>query len=518
MAAVPAAGDENGPAEEERRRFIDPANDAFVATDAAGTTVEWSPQAERMFGWARSEAVGRPIADLIVAPASQPRDDNGIERVLTDGTVTKLGKRFELLARHREGHVFPVQVTAWLTDEDGCRRLHAFVQDLTRQRKAEEELHRLADIIESSAEAIVSANLRLEILTWNRGAERLYGFSRAEAMGQPLTIIAAPEHHDELRRLLNRVRRGMPVHQHEAKGCRKNEVQLDVSLTISPVCDVGGDMTGFSVVARDITEQRWMAATLNATLQSLEQALAESQESEARLRRFTADAAHQLRTPIAGIRACAETLMRDPSTSERDALLADVIRETARAGRLMGGLLKMARIDQGQALTPTRCDVVALCSEEVDRARALAPHLEVQVEVRELPATRPELDGHAVREILSNLLDNARRHATSRIEVVVASQEDHVELKVADDGPGVAPDMVERIFERFVSADGKGGSGLGLPIARGLARAHGGDLSYERAFVLRLPLEANRDCGGAGCPDFAPVDRSVDDWGLWLSS
>ena len=105
-----------------------------------------------------------------------------------------------------------------------------------------------------------------------------------------------------------------------------------------------------------------------------------------------------------------------------------------------------------------------------------------------------------VSEVLANVLDNARRHASRRIDLVVAAADHTVEIRVVDDGPGLPDPLVERAFERFVSLDGKGGSGLGLPIARGLARAHGGDLTYEGGFVLRLPVEAPVECGGAARP------------------
>jgi two-component system, OmpR family, sensor kinase len=147
----------------------------------------------------------------------------------------------------------------------------------------------------------------------------------------------------------------------------------------------------------------------------------------------------------------------------------------------------MARLDQGEELALAGCDLAELCRDEADRARVLAPELEISVEAG-LDA-RPELDANAVREVVANLLDNARRHAARRISVDVARHGDHVELRVTDDGPGVPEGMEERIFERFVSLDSRKGSGLGLPIARGLARAHGGDLVYEAgAFVLRVPL------------------------------
>lgn len=228
---------------------------------------------------------------------------------------------------------------------------------------------------------------------------------------------------------------------------------------------------------------------LRARLAELEAALLECRAEQDSCRRFVADAAHQLRTPLTGIHASAEALLRGAPPSLRDTLLANVVRETSRSAQLISDLLKLARLDEGEPLQPTALDLVALCRDEISRAWSLAPQLNV---VLRAPALdwRVEADDHAVREILANLLDNACRHARSEVAIVLHAVEDSVEVRVADDGPGVAADMVERIFQRFVTLDGLGGSGLGLAIARDLARAHGGDLGYqEGAFVLRLPVD-----------------------------
>ncbi|MEJ7765952.1 MAG: HAMP domain-containing sensor histidine kinase [Acidimicrobiales bacterium] len=230
-----------------------------------------------------------------------------------------------------------------------------------------------------------------------------------------------------------------------------------------------------------------------ATEAALQQALAAAQEAEARSRRFLADAAHQLRNPIAGVHACGEALLHGPNPTDRDRLLGELLRETTRARRLLASLLQMARLDQGQGVTPAECDIVGLCREEADRMWVLAPHLDVVLRV-DLAGRQPQVDAGAVREALANILDNGRRHAATSITMTVTAAEEWLEIQVADDGPGMTPEVAERAFQRFVSLDGKGGSGLGLPIALGLARAHGGNLTYDhRAFVLRLSLRPEPD-------------------------
>lgn len=223
-------------------------------------------------------------------------------------------------------------------------------------------------------------------------------------------------------------------------------------------------------------------------LADAEAEVAEVRAAHASSRRFVANAAHQLRTPITGIQASAEALLRGVATGDRDTLLANVVRETSRATRIVADLLKLARVDNGHPLKPAPCDLVKVCSDEVSRAWSLAPRLDVRLRAPSLE-WHVEVDEFAVREIVSNLLDNARRHAETEVVVELESSDESVEVRVRDDGPGVPDDQAERIFERFTSLDGLGGTGLGLAIARELSRAHKGDLRYEgRAFVLRLPL------------------------------
>ena len=232
---------------------------------------------------------------------------------------------------------------------------------------------------------------------------------------------------------------------------------------------------------------------------------AASRASEERTRRFVADAAHELRTPIAGVQAVAEAVLQqspEASREDTDRLLLLLARESQRAGQLVNDLLDMARIDAGVELTRNPVDLRALADAQAERSRVLAPELTVRVDG---PALTVWADGARVTQIVANLLDNAR-HATEpdgHVDVSLRSVGAYAELLVTDDGPGVAPQDRERIFDRLVRLDtGRdrrhGGSGLGLPIARGFARAHGGDLTCEppgpgggAVFRLLLPVNKN---------------------------
>lgn len=239
---------------------------------------------------------------------------------------------------------------------------------------------------------------------------------------------------------------------------------------------------------RTDTELGRLAAAFDAMLDRLDDALSRAQASDERSRRFLADAAHQLRTPLAAAKAGAEALLRSDrlGPDERERFARQIAAETARAGGLIRDLLVLARLDQGAAPATEPVDLADLARSEVERAAAIAGDLDLTVDAPRPVAVEADPDGLA--DALANLLDNARRHARRSVSVRVGSAGGLALVTVRDDGPGLDPAQAERAFERFSSLDGHGGTGLGLPIAREIARAHGGDLTYAAgAFTLALP-------------------------------
>jgi two-component system OmpR family sensor kinase len=229
-----------------------------------------------------------------------------------------------------------------------------------------------------------------------------------------------------------------------------------------------------------------MAAAFNDMLDALEEAIARSRASEESSRRFLADAAHQLRTPAAGIRASVGTLLRTEDPAERERLLDNLARESARMSRLLSSLLRVARLDSGERSTVGPVVLGHLVHELLERQRALAPHLELTIDGPDVPPVAG--DRVSLGEALGNLLDNAARHARTTVRISFEEDTDEIRTRIEDDGPGIPSAHRDRIFDRFVSFRDGDGSGLGLPIARGIAEAHGGSLDHQDgAFVLRLP-------------------------------
>ncbi|NQX35419.1 HAMP domain-containing histidine kinase [Herbiconiux sp. VKM Ac-2851] len=222
-------------------------------------------------------------------------------------------------------------------------------------------------------------------------------------------------------------------------------------------------------------------------------------EAERRVRAFVSDAAHELRTPVAGMRAAADTLVRaSVAPPEQERLAMHVVREAARAGRLIDDMLLMARLDEGLTLALRPIGLREVAAAEVGRQRIRRPALELRVEApEEVPA---QGDPERLGQVVANLVDNASRMTGGRgpVTITLSAEGRTARLEVADEGPGVPAADRERIFDRLVRLDASrdtsgGGSGLGLPIARAIARAHGGDLTCAAPrtpgarFVLTLP-------------------------------
>lgn len=266
----------------------------------------------------------------------------------------------------------------------------------------------------------------------------------------------------------------------------------DIETTASNIA--GGDLS-LRVPEDDRTEVGRLGSSLNTMLRHIEDAFALRAASEEQLRQFVADASHELRTPLSAVSAYAELFER--GAHERPADLARVMRgirvETARMQMLIDDLLLLARLDEGRSIAAERLDLVAVIEDAVDAARAVGPDWPITLE-----ASAPvEVIGDpmTLRQVIDNLLANVRTHtprgtrAFVRVQVDRTADPGEVVLEVADEGPGLDAEHVERVFERFYRVDtsrsrDRGGSGLGLAVVAALVTAHNG-----RVEVVSTPGE-----------------------------
>lgn len=249
------------------------------------------------------------------------------------------------------------------------------------------------------------------------------------------------------------------------------------------------------------TEVGRLAHALNGMLGQIERAFSASTLSEARLRRFISDASHELRTPVASIRGHAE-MWRTGISDDLGTIMTRIESESKRMGDLVDDMLLLAHLDQSRPLERTPVDLLSLATDAVIDTQALQPERPIVLDAR--PGANPPVvigDQSRLRQVLANLLTNALAHTpvTSRIEVAVRARDHRVEVSVRDSGPGMDPEVLGKVFDRFYRADasrtrGHGGSGLGLAIVKSLTEAHGGTVSCTSdpttgsTFTVSLPL------------------------------
>jgi PAS domain S-box-containing protein len=257
-------------AERERLRItLASIGDAVISTDAEGRIIYLNRVAEALTGWTQDEAAGRPLPDVFHIINEQTREpaENPALQSLQRGVIVGLANHTVLIAR--DGTERPIDDSAApMLDESGAPVGVVLVfRDVTERRRAEEIQARLAAIVESSEDAIVSKGLDGIIRTWNTGAERLFGHTSEEAVGRSITLIIPPERLDEEREILARLARGERIEHFETVRMAKDGRLLDISLTVSPVRDAEGRIIGASKVARDVTERKQADKALRASEQ-----------------------------------------------------------------------------------------------------------------------------------------------------------------------------------------------------------------------------------------------------------
>ena len=237
------------------RTFLDSALDCIITMDTTGRVREFNPAAERVFGFTRAEVVGKELANLIIPPRLRERHRQGLAHYLKTGEGPLLGRLIEIAALRRDGTEILVALAISATEIDGSPVFTAYLRDITEQKRVEDANRRLAAIIESSGDAIISIDLDERITSWNKEAERLFGYSAGEIIGKPITVLVPPDRHNQELEIMERLRRGERIVRYETAHRRKDGTSLDISLAVSPIKDENGHVIGASKIARDITER-----------------------------------------------------------------------------------------------------------------------------------------------------------------------------------------------------------------------------------------------------------------------
>ena len=370
--------------------------------------------------------------------------------------------------------------------------------DITERKRGERALLSLAAIVESSDDAIVSKDLHGIIVSWNAAAQRIFGYTEAEAVGQPVTIIIPPELQNDELQFLKRLQAGEHIEHFETIRVTKQGKRVHVSLTISPISNSKGEVVGASKIARDITDRKRAEHSLHearAELAHVTRALAMGE--------LVGSIAHEVNQPLTGVVTNANFALREfgsgkPNLENVREAIAEIVEEGTRASAVISrirGLLKKGAPEN------VELDINDVIQEVIVLVRNDAAQCHVQVQF-DRASNLPRVPGDRVQlqQVLINLTMNgieAMRTVTDRprvLNIKSAKQAEGVLVLIQDSGIGLDPKLVDRIFEPFFTTKQQG-IGIGLSISRSIIESHGGHCGPNQA---RRARSSNSPCRPMG--------------------
>jgi PAS domain S-box-containing protein len=392
------------------------------------------------------------------------------------------GERFSVERKAATGEDYIVHFVPLKNEQGETDAGLIIALDITNIKQGEEKTARLAAIVQSSDDAIISKTLESVITSWNEGAERIFGYTAAEMIGESIYKLIPPDRLDEEPRIISRLKKGERVEHFETQRLTKHGSLLDVSLTISPVKDPQGNIIGVSKIARDITERKL---------------------DETRKNDFIGMVSHELKTPLTSLTAIIQIANAKLKESDNPFLSTAMERATIQVKKMTGminGFLNISRLEAGKILiekAPFRLDV--LLGEIVEETRFI-----VHTHTISLAACGPveiNADREKISSVISNLISNAVKYSPKGrlVEINCHTNDKTVIVSIKDEGMGIKPQDLGQIFDRYYRVESNhtrhiSGFGIGLYLSAEIIKRHEGSIWAESeigkgaTFYFNLPL------------------------------
>lgn len=469
---------------------VESSDDAILSEDLDGIIDSWNRSAVELFGYSTSEAIGQSI-ELIIPDSERAAAKRLAAKVLAGESLG----HFQTYRMRRNGRLVPVSLalSPIRSPDGGIIGISTIARDISGHLVFEREAMRLAAIVDSSEDAIVSKDLNSIVQTWNSAAERMFGYTAEEAIGRSIRLIIPADRQSEEDDVLDKVRRGIPVSHFETIRQRKDGTLIDISLTVSPIRSPEGRVTGASKIARDISAHKELLRRLGEANRVKDE--------------FLATLSHELRTPLNAVLGYTQMLRTGRVADARRQQVIEIIERNAHLlSQLVSDVLDVSSIVTGKIrLSPVPTDLLHV-------ARAAADVVRPSLESKNLNFTLTVDGGSLIamadpdrlQQAFWNLLTNAVKFTPEggqvKMELKRAGQ--HAEISVCDTGVGIPAEFLPHMFERFRQLENGaqreyGGLGLGLSLVRYFVDLHGGHVSAKSdgpgkgaTFRVVLPLAA----------------------------
>jgi PAS domain S-box-containing protein len=447
--------------------IIATSDDAIVSKDLNGIINTWNEGARRIFGYEAAEIVGDSILRLI--PEELHHEEDFILGKIRAGERVE---HFETIRVRKNGERFPISVTISPIKDDSGTIVGAskIARDISDRRRAEESRYRLAALVDSADDAIISKNLDGIITSWNHGAQRLFGYEEEEIVGQSILRLIPENLCHEEDEILRKLRAGEKIEHYETTRMSKSGELREVSITISPIRNGKGEVVGASKIARDVSDRKKV------------ERMAIEAEKIATTGRMAAAIAHEINNPLASVLNLIY-LARQDGVPVQDVqnYLATAENELERVSHIARQTLGYYR-DTG---SPSEVHLRELMENvlSVYRSKMLAHNISVDAQYSDLRriCVRPGEIVQVFSNVVSNSIDAMVQGGKLSILIAQIKNAERAGLRivVTDTGHGIRREHIEKVFEPFFTTKGNLGTGIGLWVARQLVERHGGQISIS---------------------------------------
>ncbi|MBW4888420.1 PAS domain-containing sensor histidine kinase [Mucilaginibacter sp. HMF5004] len=470
--------------------IIESSDDAIISKTLHGIITSWNPAAEKLFGFTSVEAIGQHITMII--PSERLKEEDFIISQVSQGNQVN---HFETMRQRKDGSLVNLSISVSPIRDSTGKIIGAskIARNITEQRKAAERQSMLAAIVDTSDDTILSKTLDGIITSWNKAAEKMFGYTEAEAVGKHISLIIPADRLNEEDYIIGEIRKGNKVDHFQTIRQAKDGHLVPISVSVSPITDLEGKVIGASKIARDISVQQ-------ADEEEKKQLYEQIKKLNEKKDEFIGLASHELKTPLTSINGYLHILERMITDEKALQFLKKSQHQVKKLSTLVSDLLDISKIEAGKL----QISIENLNIREiVDDAIGLLSHTHTQYRITlysDVKELNMQGDPGRIEQVIINLLTNAIRYSpgTNQIEVFLEQHPGKVKIGVKDFGVGIAADKLKHIFSRFYRVDDVNpnisGLGIGLYLSHQIVSRHNGEIWADSqpgvgsTFWFTLPL------------------------------